>query len=290
MTTEATTRPALAYRTGTVHAVRDLTPRLRRVTFTGADLRDVADAGPDQYVKVFFPTAGTSAPQLPALSDDTLSWYRTYLALPDAVRPPMRTYTVRAARPEIGEVDIDFVRHADPGPGSSWAEAARPGDEVAFLGPHGLYSVPSGASWQLLVGDETAVPAISAILERLPEQATARVFVEVADAADEIPLPGPATGHGDVRVDWVHRDGAAPGEAVLDAVRRAELPGATPYAWLAGEAGLVKHTRRHLVRDRGVDKRAITFTGYWRRGRTEEDAGRERLRRHDRGETDDGER
>ncbi|OQO90283.1 NADPH-dependent ferric siderophore reductase [Saccharomonospora piscinae] len=282
MTTEAT-RPKLAYLTARVLRVRGITPRLVRVTLSGTDLRTVVDTAPDQYVKVFFPAPGTRTPQLPPpLSDDAMSWYRRYLDMPDGQRPAMRTYTVREARPERGELDIDFVLHACAGPASSWAASARPGDEVALLGPHGLYDVPVGTSWQLLVGDESAIPAIAAICERLPESATATVFVEVGDAADELPLRRAGGGRVDVR--WVRRDGAAPGEAVLAAVRAAALPQGEPYAWLAGEAGLVKHVRRHLVRERGIDKRHITFTGYWRRGRSEDDAGREQLRAYDRGE------
>ncbi len=281
MSMEAT-RPRLAYLTAHVRHVRALTPRLVRVTFTGPDLAHVVDGAPDQYVKVFFPAPGTRSPQLPPpLDDDAMSWYRRYLTMPDDVRPAMRTYTVRNARPRVAELDIEFLLHDDAGPGSSWAASARPGDEVALLGPHGLYDVPTGTSWQLLVGDESAVPAIAAICERLPEQAKAVVFVEVADATDEIPLAG----HGDrVDVRWVHRGDSPVGTAVLAAVREATLPPGAPYAWISGEAGLVKHVRRHLVREREVDKRHITFTGYWRLGRSEEDAGREQLRAHDRGE------
>ncbi|EIE97698.1 siderophore-interacting protein [Saccharomonospora glauca] len=281
MSIEAT-RPRLAYLSAYVRHVRALTPRLVRITFAGPDLAHVVDSAPDQYVKVFFPAPGTDRPQLPPpLADDAMSWYRRYLAMPDGTRPAMRTYTVRSARPREAELDIDFLLHDDAGPGASWAASARPGDEVALLGPYGLYDVPTGTSWQLLVGDESALPAIAAICERLPEGAKAAVFVEVADATDEIPLAGDGR-HVDVR--WVHRGEAPVGEAVLAAVREATFPPGAPYAWVSGEASLVKHVRRHLVRERGVDKRHITFTGYWRRGRSEEDTGREQLRAHDRGE------
>ncbi|MFC4004320.1 siderophore-interacting protein [Prauserella oleivorans] len=274
--------PQLAYRTVEVTAVRRLTPHLTRITFTGEDLRDFVSAAPDQYVKVFFPLPGQRFPQLPPPleSPDTTSWYRTYLAMPDGIRPPMRTYTVRAHRPHALEIDIDFVLHPDSGPASAWATQAHPGARVALLGPHGLYAVPPGTSWQVLVGDESAVPAIGSILEQLPESARALVFIEVGDLADRQEFTSP----GDVHVQWVRRDGAAYGEAVLAALRAATLPAGQPYAWLAGEAELVKFTRRHLVRERGVDKRAITFTGYWRRGRSEDDEGRETLRKLDSGE------
>ncbi|KHF43963.1 siderophore-interacting protein [Saccharomonospora viridis] len=280
MTIEAT-RPRLAYMNAQVRDVRRVTPRMVRVTFAGADLNEFVDAAPDQYVKVFFPVPGTRRPKLPPPpTADGMSWYRQYLNMPDDVRPPMRTYTVRASRPHVGELDIDFLLHDDAGPGSRWAESAKPGDEVALLGPHGLYEVPAGTSWQLLVGDESAVPAIAAICEQLPESATVTVFVEIADPTDEIPLERPGGEPVDVR--WVLRGDAPVGEAVLAAVREARLPEGEPYAWISGEADLVKHVRRHLVRERGVDKRHITFTGYWRRGRSEEAAGREQLREYDR--------
>lgn len=281
MTTEAT-RPRPAYLSARVSAVHRLTPRLVRITFSGPDLHGFRDAAPDQYVKVFFPSPGTRAPLLPPPPpDDPYSWYRSYLRMPDELRPAMRTYTVRASRPQAGELDIDFVLHADAGPASGWAASATIGDEVALLGPHGLYDVPSATSWQLLVGDDSALPAIAAICERLPDSARALVFVEVADADDELPLHRPGGESVDIR--WVHRrDGGAPGEAVLTAVRDATLPEGAPYAWICGEAGLVKHVRRHLVRERGVDKRHITFTGYWRQGRSEDDTARESLRDRDR--------
>ncbi|MEU6643652.1 siderophore-interacting protein [Saccharomonospora sp. NPDC046836] len=273
--------PTLTYRAIRVCALQQLTPHLRRISFTGEDLHDFVSVAPDQYVKVFFPLPGQARPQLPpaVAAGDVTSWYRTYLGMPDDIRPPMRTYTIRAHRPEVREIDIDFVLHADSGPASTWAANAAIGQEVALLGPHGLYSVPAGTSWQLLVGDESAIPAIGAILDELPASVCAQVYIEVADLRDRQDFPTA----GDVEIRWVPRGAAPHGEAVLDALRTARFPAGSPYAWLSGEAGMVKYTRRHLVRERGVDKRAITFTGYWRLGKSEEDTGRESLRQLDAG-------
>ncbi|MBN6036761.1 siderophore-interacting protein [Amycolatopsis sp. 195334CR] len=263
-----------------VSAVRRLTPHMARISFDVAV--DVDDVGPDQYVKLFFPAPGQARPVLPPPLDgdsEVLSWYRVYLAMPDAERPPMRTYTLRAVRP--GAVDVDFVLH-DAGPGSTWAEHAAVGDELIFLAPpHALYSVPEDTEWQLLVGDESTVPAVGAIVEGLPEHAVLRAFVEVSGPEEEQTFDTAAK---DVEITWVHRGTRPHGEAVLDAVRAASLPDGTAYAWLSGEASLVKFTRRHLVRDRGITKRAITFTGYWRQGKSEEEVGRESVRRIESGE------
>ncbi|TVT15288.1 siderophore-interacting protein [Amycolatopsis acidiphila] len=233
---------------------------MARVCLVGDDLRRMTATCPDAYVKLFFPLPGQDRPRLPELTAG--SWYRTYLALPDEIRPPMRTYTVRAHRG--AEVDIDFVLHGDAGPASRWVLGAQPGDTVAVLGPGGLHIVPPGTDWQLLIGDETALPAIGSILERLSPGAKAHAFIEVDGPAEEQRFPT----LGDIRVHWVHRGSAPHGESVLNAVRMARLPEGTPYSWVSGEAGMVKSARRHLVRDRGFPKSAITFTGYWRLGAT----------------------
>ncbi|UGT54861.1 siderophore-interacting protein [Nocardia asteroides] len=285
MTSAAVQRPTMAYATMRVRRVARLTPRMVRVTFDCADAAALADAGPDQYTKVFFPLPGQTRPVVPPpieVEGGVMSWYQRYLAMPDEVRPPMRTYTVRAQRPELGELDIDFALHPDhAGPASDWASTAAPGDEIGLLcPPHALYCPPPDPGWQLLVGDETAIPAIGAIVERLATGAVLRAYIEVAGPDDEQRFET----RGDVRIDWVHRGARPHGAAVVDAVCAATLPGGAPYAWISGEANLVKLVRRELVRERGVDKRAITFTGYWRQGRTEEDNGREKVRRAAAGE------
>ncbi|MEA5365713.1 siderophore-interacting protein [Amycolatopsis sp., V23-08] len=279
MTTQVE-RPALTYHRARVTVVRPVTPHMVRVTFTAATFADVPAGAPDQYVKIFFPRPGQETPVLPETGSDVLSWYRTYLAMPDDVRPPMRTYTVRAHRPRFAEVDVDFVLHGDTGPASTWAARVAPGDRVALLGPHGLYDVPDGTGWQLLAGDETALPAIGAIIEQLPAGARLSAYIEVSAREERQTFET----RGVVEVHWLLRGARPHGEALLEAVRAANFPGGTPYAWVSGEAGVVKQVRRHLVRERDVDKQRICFTGYWRLGMSEEAASRESLRAAEAGE------
>ncbi|MFB9686343.1 siderophore-interacting protein [Amycolatopsis plumensis] len=279
-----TTTEALTYHRARVSAIRPVTPHMVRVTFAADSFRDVPAGAPDQYVKVFFPLRGQDAPVLPETGSDVMSWYRTYLAMPDDVRPPMRTYTVRAHRPQAAEIDVDFVLHGDTGPASAWASRAARGDRVTFTGPYGLYAPPDGCAWQLLVGDETALPAIGAIIEQLPPGARASVFVELADRAERQAFET----RGAVEIHWVLRGTRPRGEALLESLRAAAFPGGTPYAWVSGEAGVVKAVRRHLVREREVDKRLICFTGYWRLGMSEEAAGREAVRAAEAGEVPAG--
>ncbi|MEU7751690.1 siderophore-interacting protein [Micromonospora sp. NPDC049171] len=285
----------------TVRAVRRLSPSFTRVTFTGADLDRFADNGDDQRIKLALPLPGERGVDLPQGAD----WYATWRALPEHRRPPIRTYTVRAVRPHLAEVDVDLVLHGDGGPATRWARRVGAGDQIAIVGPDSAYEGdhggaefrPSAGGSLLLAGDETAVPAIASICERLPREARGVVLLEVPDADDVLPLAAPPG----VEVRWLPRGDDAHGSRLVPAVTVAagELlaPGATAatapvadvdvdteilwevpdevtvtplYAWLAGEAGVIRNLRRHLVAERGLDRRAVAFMGYWRLGRADE--------------------
>jgi NADPH-dependent ferric siderophore reductase len=273
-----------------------------RVTFTGTDLDEFASQGADQRIKVLFPLSSSGIEHCP-LGDD---WYAQWRALPEARRNPMRSYTVRAARPLEREVDVDFVLHGPTGPASAWAEQARPGDGVVLVGPNARFpGVPGGVEWRppagtrtlLLAGDETAVPALSAIAEALPSGTGARVLLEVPTEDDVLDLDVPP----DVRLTWLPRrcgssahplgvlltaavcaaadeigggagdldaDDVDPdGDLVWEVPDTAATAGVPAYAWLAGEAGVVTGLRRYLLREAGFDRRSVAFMGYWRQGR-----------------------
>ncbi|MET0424873.1 MAG: siderophore-interacting protein [Actinoplanes sp.] len=242
-----------------------ISPGFTRLTLAGDDLEHLEDSGYDQCVRVFFPRDGQDGLQMPTLHND--AWMAQTLILPKARRPWVRNYTVRAFRPEKLEVDIEIALHGDAGPGSSWAPRARPGDPAGIFDEGISYLPFDGADWQLLVGDESAVPAVLAILERSPDSLTAEVFLEVAQTAD---IRTRVTAPPGVRVHWLARDGggAAPGMLALEAVRQATLPPGRFYTWAAGESKLPTGLRRHLVGDRGVAKADIAFIGYWRAGRS----------------------
>jgi NADPH-dependent ferric siderophore reductase len=243
-----------------VKASRRLGPQLVRITLSGPTLADFVDDGPDQRCKIFLPRDGHTAPPVPGGPD----WYEAWRALPDDIRPIMRTYTIRYSRPELGEVDIDFVLREGAGPGTRWAAQARPGDRACLFGPRAEYAPPPGLDAQLIVGDATALPAIAAIVENLSVTQRAWVFVEVDTPADEQLL----TTCADVSTTWLHLGGRPPGrtDTLLDAVRGAELPAGRLSAWVAGEAAVVRAVRRHLVCERDFSAADIQFSGYWRIG------------------------
>jgi NADPH-dependent ferric siderophore reductase len=189
----------------------------------------------------------------------------------------VRTYTVRHADTERREITIDFVVHGDHGIAGPWAAAAAPGKRIFVMGPNGAYTPDPTADWHLLAGDEAALPAISAALEALPDNAIGKVFLEVAGPEDEIELTAPAG----VDVVWIYRGGRADligddcagdnAPLVATVTEAPWLPGQV-QVFIHGEAQAVMHNLRPYIRKvRGVDaKWASSISGYWRRGRTEE--------------------
>ncbi|WP_306327400.1 siderophore-interacting protein [Streptomyces venezuelae] len=254
-----------------VDRTRRLGPSLVRVTFTGEDLKGFAAGGRDQSLSLFLPHPGQEAPVLPPLDNpDMYAILGAWRAMPEDVRAVMRSYTVREQRTEPHEVDIDFAVHEDGGPACRWAGRAKPGDRVVVLGPAvadntGVrFQLPEDADSVLIWADETALPAASAILEWLPAETRAQVFFEVPYSGDRMELATEA----DATVTWLVREEGAP--SAVEAVRGAELPGESPYVWIAGESGSVKALRRHFVRERELDRRRVTFVGYWRKGLSED--------------------
>jgi len=249
-------RDFFAQFTMTVRAVRELSPVLRRITFHAAEFADFELTGVDESFGLLMPPPGREL----AMPDVSKVNVRLALRrLPDEDRPDLRWYTIRAVRPAEREIDADFVLHGDAGPGSRWASAAVPGDVVGFRAGTATFCPPADAESCLLVADETALPALSAILEA-GGGAGASVFVELPDERYRGPLDT------DTPVTWLYRGTDEPGSQVLPAVRDADLS-TVDYAWLCGESSIATGVRRHLVRERGVDRRRVLFSGYWRLGR-----------------------
>lgn len=247
----------------TVARVRDLNPVMRRITLAAPEFTGYSLAGPDEYFGLLMPGADGHL----HLPDAERANVRAAITeMPEDEQPGLRWYTIRELRRTKGEIDVDIVTHGDSGPGSAWASAASVGDPVGFRSGGALYTT-FDAQRQLFVADETAVPALLAILDDrerrglsgLGDGITAHVEAPSAEVLGGMDLPPGVT---------VHERGAdAPGTAVLgalaaDAAATADLD----YAWACGESGLATSLRRHLVQEVGMDKKAITFSGYWKLG------------------------
>jgi NADPH-dependent ferric siderophore reductase len=248
------TPPPLRWERVTVAAIHPITPRMIRVTVTGPGLHDFATAGPDQHLKLILPR-GTAPLRVP---DPTRSALQQWRELPDDVRPFLRTYTVRAARPAQRELDVDVALHDVDTVTMRWIRRVRPGDGLALFGVRGEFDPPPGTDRLLLIADETGVPALAAILEAHPEM-PADAIAEVEDAGDIVPLGLPPH----QRIVWVTRDGRrSPGDpaGLLAALADGARPAGELYAWAAGETGAVAALRARLA---GIPFEAV---GYWRIG------------------------
>jgi NADPH-dependent ferric siderophore reductase len=242
-----------------VRRTERLTPHMIRVVAGGDQLASFPDTSyTDRYVKIVFPRRGVAYPE-PFDMDEIRA------QLPREQWPATRTYTVRSFDPVGGELTIDFVYHGDAGIAGPWAAAARPGDVLRLLGPGGAYEPDPDADWHLLVGDESALPAISAACEHIPAGVPALVVLEVADSAEQQEL----SSLGDLRISWLHRDANAP-DQLVEAVRALDFPPGRVHAFVHGEAGLVRGVRTHLLSEREVARELLSVSGYWRRGRDED--------------------
>ncbi|MFI6266337.1 siderophore-interacting protein [Micromonospora sp. NPDC051006] len=236
------------------------TPHLIRLVLGGEQLAGLpVGQFTDHYIKVVFPAHGMTLPT--PLDLEAIRRER-----PREQWPRLRTYTVRAWDPIAGELTVDVVHHGDEGLAGPWAAALRPGDPVHFVGPGGGYAPSPEADWHLLVGDESALPAIAAALERLPLGAPARVLVEISGPEEEQPLPSP----GAVELTWLHRGDRPVGAALVAAVRALDFPAGSVHAFVHGEATFVKELRRLLRIERGVARELLSISGYWRRGMDDE--------------------
>lgn len=239
-----------------VARVRDLSPHMRRLTLRGHDLGRF-DTQADLHARLYFPPEGMERPEWPRPGPDGRPVWPA-----EGRRPAVRYYTIRRIDAGAGEIDIDFVMHADGGPGAGFAARARPGDVCGISGPCGLGIAP--ASWYLLAGDETALPAIARILESLPAGAEGHALIEVAGREDELPLQAPPG----ITVSWLHRGRAPAGspELLAGAVRGLAWPDREDaFVWVACEFDVLAALRTHLRGERGIPRDRMLLVPYWRR-------------------------
>jgi NADPH-dependent ferric siderophore reductase len=231
-----------------------LTPHLVRVTFGGASLADLAPGQPTGHIKVFLPSAGESELNLPDWGPDGPVFDESQ------PRPTVRTYTPRRLDSAACELDVDFVTHAG-GVASEWAAAARTGDNAAVAGIGRGYEIDAEATSFVIAGDESALPALSVLLEALPHAATVHVIAETRFADARIALPS----HPGARVTWCEPGAEGPGTGLAEALAAVTFEADT-RVWVATEAGAVRAIRRDLLGARGVAPEHVVTRGYWKLG------------------------
>lgn len=254
-----------------VRAVSRPTPRFARITFGGGDLADYTSLGPGEFLYVLLPP-----PERSELTVDRNFSWEGLKNMSEGDRPRGAYYTVREHRPEKAELDLDFLLHSEEeesrasdrdkavleNSASRWAARAEPGDQAALWGPRTAYGSPPGTDLQLLMADETGLPAVASILRSLPEGSRARAFIEVANESEEQRLKSAA----EVEITWLHRGGTPSGESSLlaEAVRKAEVPGGEVYAWGGAESRKISAIRKHLRAEHGIGKSRLGLIAYWK--------------------------
>lgn len=224
--------------------VEGLTPRMRRITLGSPELEGFTSLGSDDHIKLLFAQTPEEQQAIDA---------RT-LGRDGGARPTMREYTPRRVDLVANELDIDFVLHGD-GPASTWAAQATPGQTLDIAGPRASMVVPDIFDSYLLIGDETALPAIGRRLEELPAGRQALVLVQVENEQERQPLPSKAQ----VEVIWVHRHE----QDLLTLLKGLALPQGALYTWVALEKTLTRQAKALLL-EKGVHEDALKAAAYWR--------------------------
>jgi len=233
-----------------------LTPRLVRITVAGPELAGFALDLPAASVRLLLPGVGETGLEMPV-------WNGNEFLRADGSRPVIRTFTPRHHRPPSNELDVDAVLHGD-GPAAQWAAGAEPGDVLALSGPGRGYALAPDLADLVLLGDESAIPAISQLMEIVPPSVVVRVRVEVADPTGQLDLPA----HPGATVSWSTLPvGAAGGATLVSAMADLAL-GPQTQVWAAGEAAAMQRIRRHLFEDRDLPRSRATVRGYWKVGRS----------------------
>lgn len=248
-------RHPIVVRTLQVSHIEHLNPNYVRMRLSGPDLAGFISAGFDDHVKLFFAENGHELVK-PEVGENGVSYPE------GSVKPAARDYTPRYYNATEGYLEVDFVLH-DEGPAGLWATQAQLGDELTLVGPRGSMIIPTAYSWHLLVGDETALPAISRRLTELPDHVIPMVVLELDDSALAQHLPE----HPLAQVQVVAH--SPQGELLTQAVAALQLPDGLGYAWAAAESTVVKNVREVLVEIHGLNNKQVKASSYWRAATSE---------------------
>ena len=246
-----------------VKRITELSPTMRRITLTGDDLPGFYSPAFDDHLKLIVPDAGEEKPRMPTLGEKGMVFPE------DQPKPALRDYTPRRYDPDTNELDIDFVLdHA--GPATDWANQAEPGHYIGIAGPRGSFIIPPHFDWHLLMGDETALPAIARRLEELPASTQAIVVVKTTTEAGKIELHSQCQ----AQITWLTQgiDDRSGTEALLASVDDLELPEGEGFFWAAAEYRDIKALRQAIVDKFAIDKSRIRASSYWQHSQTVTDS------------------
>lgn len=256
---ELSNRPKRRPRILTVQMVQRLSPHMIRVTFSGPELQGFPLGHEGANCKLVLPSDGENREEFEA-------WFAP--DGPEEKVHPVRTYTVRAFRPDQLELDIDFVAHGDEGPATRWAQQAKPGSFLGFFGPSQPKITEFYADWYLVAADLSAMPVAEATLEAMPADALGVAVFEVPSDEDirEIAVPV------GVKVTWlIQKDVHVPSSAQLDFVRSLQWQPGVVQTCIAGESSVIRALRSYLHNERKLSRKDTYISGYWKIGLVEDE-------------------
>ncbi|MEO0975044.1 MAG: siderophore-interacting protein [Pseudomonadota bacterium] len=226
-----------------------LTPHMRRITLHGESLAAFPAGREGDYVKGRF-----GGP----------------------FRRVLRSFTVRRFDAASRQIVLDFVDHGDNGPASAWARSAPPGASITLRGPGQVKRLDQDADWVLIAGDLSALPAIAANLELLTDRMQGHALIEIPSATAALELKAPPG----IEVEWiVNDDPSQPNQRLVERLRQVPWRAERASIWFAGEFDGMRAARRYLRDERGIDRREMYLSCYWKLGDTDE--GMKRAKRAD---------
>ncbi|MEL6642740.1 MAG: siderophore-interacting protein [Pseudomonadota bacterium] len=251
----APTKPQRVSTVMDVTGSRYITPHVIRVTLTAPEAAVIPASIAGGHCKVMLPSGGQSRQ---AFADQ----------FKGGPKPITRTYTIRHARPEACEIDIDFVAHGDEGPASAWAARAKPGDFLGFAGP-GLPKLTAfDADFYLFAADMSAIPVVAAAIEALPQDAVGLAVFETIGAEDRQDISAPLG----ITQHWlIQSDPHIPSTAQIAQITSLPWPAGRVKTVIAGETGVVRALRLFLRGEKGLDRSDVYASGYWRIGLAEDE-------------------
>ncbi len=235
-----------------------ITPNMQRLTLQGEALSKFPEDCEGGYIKLLFNEAGGT--ELQPLSEDS--------------RPLMRTYTIRRFHPETSSIEVDFVRHEtedlQSGFAARWAMTAQQGDTINIVGPGIIANLNTNADWFVMAADMTALPALSAKIRTLPEEAKGYAVISVISAADIQPLHAPVG----MELIWLTE-----GQSLAEAVRELEWLDSEVAVWCACEFDSMRALRQYFRNEKEVERENIYISSYWKQGVSED--GHKVIKRED---------
>jgi NADPH-dependent ferric siderophore reductase len=227
-----------------------LTPNVIRVTFSGPELKGLKRQNEGGNCKLALPVGCDSVQEFSDRLDQAGAF-------------PVRTYTVRAIREDLMEIDIDFVAHGESGPASKWAMSAKPGSFIGFMGPSPAKMTSFKADWYVLAADLSALPVVAVTLEALPRDARGIALLEITSEADKQEIDAPKG----VQIYWlIHNSPHTSSTAQESLLRSTDWPKGRIQTCIAGESDVIKSLRNFLLKEKNVSKSDAYISGYWKIG------------------------